>query len=240
MEHIQLVNGLKFSANLVGGQAINGNSVLTLTKSSTAPELAISFLELRTANTDNKETKELLNLILDEITDADDLIDELLIEDNISSEDFIAKLKRSLKNNKKDPTHAIARKITKNCKSQLLNNTTKRRNKHMKLIEEYLKEFKIKTKLSTERQIKLILDNFRGHSSKFILRIAKILNIDLIFLPIRSPYLNPIEQVWRLIKAEIRLTYVESQEHLEKIIMKAFPMKVEEISVDKWIETYII
>lgn len=101
MEHIQLVNGLKFSANLVGGQAINGNSVLTLTKSSTAPELAISFLELRTANTDNKETKELLNLILDEITDADDLIDELLIEDNISSEDFIAKLKRSLKTIKK-------------------------------------------------------------------------------------------------------------------------------------------
>ena len=79
MEHIQLVNGLKFTSNMVCGQAINGNSLLTLTKSSTAPELTIPFLELRTVNTNNKETKELLNIILDEITDADDLIDELLI-----------------------------------------------------------------------------------------------------------------------------------------------------------------
>ncbi|WP_394339576.1 hypothetical protein [Methanosphaera sp. BMS] len=30
--------------------------------------------------------------------------------------------------------------------------------------------------------------------------MAKILNIDLTFLSIRSPHLNPIEQVWRLIK----------------------------------------
>ena len=239
MERIQLVNGLKFNANLVGGQTINGNSVLTLTKSSTASELVISFLELRCANTNNKETKELLNLILDEITDADDLIDELLIEDNLSSEDFIAKLKRSLKNNKKDPTYAIARKITKNCKSQLLNNVTKRRNKHMKIIEEYLKGLKIKSKLSTEKRIKLILDNFKGHTSKFILRIAKILNIDLIYLPKRSPHLNPIEQVWRLIKAEVRLIYIESQAHLERIIMETFPIKVEEISVDKWLDTFI-
>lgn len=30
MEHIKIVNGNKYTANLVGGQEINGNSVLSL------------------------------------------------------------------------------------------------------------------------------------------------------------------------------------------------------------------
>lgn len=63
-----------------------------------------------------------------------------------------------------------------------------------------------------------------------------MLNIDLIFLPIRSPHLNPIEQVWRLIKAEVRMLYIENQAHLEQIITMFFSEKVNEISIDKWIE----
>lgn len=239
MEHIKIVNGNKYTANLVGGQAINGNSVLSLTKSSTAPEIAISFMEIRLANINNKTSYKDLDSILDEVTDADDLINMLLIEDNLSNDEFIAKIKRSLKRNKKDTTDKLANKIRKNCKNQLLSNITKRRNKHMKIIEFLLNESKIKNKLKTEKTIKLILDNFKPHKSKFILKIAKILNIDLIFLPIRSPHLNPIEQVWRLIKAEIRMLYIENQADLEQKINKFFYEKVNEISIDKWINTYI-
>ena len=239
MEHIKIVNRNKYTANLVGGQAINGNSVLSLTKSSTAPEIAINFMEIRLANTTNKSTYKDLDFILDEVTDADDLIDMLLMEDNLSNDEFIAKIRRSLKRNKNDTTDRLADKIRKNCKSQLLTNLTKRRNKHRKIIEYLLNESAIQKKLNSEKTIKLVLDNFRPHKSNFISRIAKILNIDLIFLPIRSPHLNPIEQVWRLIKSEVRILYIENQAHLERIINLFFSEKVNDISVEKWIESYI-
>ena len=76
--------------------------------------MAISFLEIRLANTTNKSTYKILDSILDEITDANDLIDSLLIEDNMSNKDFIAKIKRSLKRNKNDSTDKLADKIRKN------------------------------------------------------------------------------------------------------------------------------
>ena len=76
--------------------------------------MAISFLEIRLANTTNESTYKILDSILDEITDANDLIDSLLIEDNMSNKDFIAKIKRSLKRNKNDSTDKLADKIRKN------------------------------------------------------------------------------------------------------------------------------
>ena len=73
-----------------------------------------------------------------------DLINDLIIEDNLSTKDFIAKIKRLLKRIKNDSTEKLADKIRKNCKKQLLNNITKRRNKHEKIIEVLLNESRIK------------------------------------------------------------------------------------------------
>ena len=70
--------------------------------------------------------------------------------------------------------------------------------------------------LKFEKSIKLILDNFKPHSSKFISRICKALKINLIFLPTKSPHLNPLKQVWIPIKAEIRMLYIQNQAHLEQ------------------------
>ncbi|WP_198643692.1 hypothetical protein, partial [Methanobrevibacter oralis] len=50
--------------NATGSLAINGNSTITITNSSTAPEIAISLLELRKANSTNIEFVKLLNNIL--------------------------------------------------------------------------------------------------------------------------------------------------------------------------------
>ena len=120
MEHIKIVNGNKITSNLVGGQAINGNSVLCLTKSSTAPEIAISFMEIRLANITNKSTYNKLDQILDEVTDIDDIINDLMIEDNLSTKDFIAKIKRSLKRNKNDSTEKLADKIRKKLQKSII------------------------------------------------------------------------------------------------------------------------
>ena len=50
--HTQVVNPYKFKINATGSLAINGNSTITITNSSTAPEIAIALLELWIVNTE--------------------------------------------------------------------------------------------------------------------------------------------------------------------------------------------
>ncbi|MCC7554294.1 MAG: transposase [Methanobacteriaceae archaeon] len=83
------------------------------------------------------------------------------------------------------------------------------KNKQIVIVQEnrlkyFLDEYDdLKEELSNERRIVMILDNYSAHISKLARRIAKFLNIKFIFLPIYSPKLNPIEQVWRSMKKRI-------------------------------------
>lgn len=47
--------------------SINGKSTITITNSSTTPEIAIALLELRCINTKNKNAVKLLNKIIEEV-----------------------------------------------------------------------------------------------------------------------------------------------------------------------------
>ena len=54
-------------------------------------------------------------------------------------------------------------------------------------------------------------------------KAAKILNINLIFLRPHSPDLNPIENVWRIIKKKtIHKTSHETEEELIELFMNKF------------------
>ena len=52
----------------------------------------------------------------------------------------------------------------------------------------------------------LIMDNARFHHGGDLQQIAKQYNIELKYLPPYSPELNPIEQLWAVIKQKVRLT----------------------------------
>ena len=72
---------------------------------------------------------------------------------------------------------------------------------HEKHLNLFLEEnIKLKEELSNEKRITIVLDNYLAHKSKIAKKFAKFLNIKLIFLPIHSPKLNHIEQVWRAMK----------------------------------------
>ena len=53
-------------------------------------------------------------------------------------------------------------------------------------------------------------------------KAAKILNINLIFLRPHSPDLNPIEDVWRIIKKTIHKTSYETEDELIELFMNKF------------------
>ena len=96
----------------------------------------------------------------------------------------------------------------------------KRREIWRNIILKNLLEENLQKKLLNEKRICLILDNFSVHKSAFIKKIAKILNIELINLPPYSPHLNPIEQLWRIMKNIIRNEYLKSKEHLKELVKK--------------------
>jgi transposase len=65
--------------------------------------------------------------------------------------------------------------------------------------------------------IVLVLDNSRAHHSNKTITKARELGIILVFLPPYSPDLNPVEYVWKTIKREVSVTFIQSKEHLRTL-----------------------
>ena len=71
-------------------------------------------------------------------------------------------------------------------------------------------------------KITLILDNFPAHKAKVTIEKAEALGIALTFLPMHSPDLNPIEQIWRCLKREISTALFRCEDEFRSIILNAY------------------
>ena len=179
-------------------------------------------------------------MLLNNITFTDEQLDNMMIENNQDNKEFTNKLLKTIEKYKDNTTATIARVIGKHCNRESINNISKRRNLRRQTILNELEKEKIETKISTEQRICLILDNYSAHKSIFIKKVAKILNITLIFLPPYSPQLNPIEQLWRQMKNEIQRQYLESKEFLKDLTIKTFNETIKITNVyDTWYQTFI-
>ena len=85
----------------------------------------------------------------------------------------------------------------------------------------------------------LVLDNSRAHHAKKTVTRAKELGVILVFLPPYSPDLNPVEFVWKTIKREVSVRFIQSKEHLRSIIKNEFMRVEKSLSfAKKWMETF--
>jgi transposase len=103
-----------------------------------------------------------------------------------------------------------------------------------------LNDYEIINQLKKETKIVVILDNYPVHKAQLAQKACKILNIQLILLPPYSPKLNPIEQVWRIIKRELSKIYIEA----ETFLIQKFKSNYNEIIENKtfyegWINKFI-
>ena len=91
------------------------------------------------------------------------------------------------------------------------------------------------------KEIVLILDNFRAHRAKDSIKCAEECQIKLIFLPPYSPDLNPIEFIWKSIKRVISRSFIRDLEYLRRIISERFLDYSSRLSFAKsWIEKFLI
>lgn len=77
---------------------------------------------------------------------------------------------------------------------------------------EFLKEI---VGYNQKKRIILILDNSKSHHADKTVRKSRDLKITLVFLPPYSPDLNPVGYVWKTIKREVSVRFIQSKEHLK-------------------------
>jgi len=95
--------------------------------------------------------------------------------------------------------------------------------------------------LKSEKRIVIIIDNFSVHKTYLSRIICKILNIKLIYLPKYSPFLNPIEQLWRTIKNILHRNPIQDIGFLKSEVVKLYYELVDQESfAQNWIDEYIV
>jgi transposase len=72
------------------------------------------------------------------------------------------------------------------------------------------------------RKVMMILDNGPIHHTKTVAAHAAKLSIVLVFLPPYSPQFNPIEFIWKTIKARISGMFILCKEHLIDTVKTLF------------------
>jgi transposase len=89
-------------------------------------------------------------------------------------------------------------------------------------------------------RILLVLDNFSSHVCKHTRQRAHQLGIDLIFLPVGSPHLNPIEPVWKSLKWESSPLIVEGEDEYRTLLDDLFDQLTEKLSfAASWIDNHL-
>lgn len=80
------------------------------------------------------------------------------------------------------------------------------------------------------KAVVVIIDNFKSHVSEMVKRKAEALGIHLVYLPSYSPDLNPIEQIWRVIKRVMSLVFVKNLEEGRRLVEDNFYKVVGKLS----------
>jgi transposase len=91
-----------------------------------------------------------------------------------------------------------------------------------------------------EKRIVIVLDNAKIHKAILAKKVAKMLNIKLVFLPKYASDINPIEQVWYSIKDKLSVTYVENETFLKEHFAHYFYIYAKSKTLtEKWLTDYI-
>ena len=94
--------------------------------------------------------------------------------------------------------------------------------------------------LNDEIPLVIVCDNAKIHTTEDVLIACEFLNIELIYLPPYSPDLNPIEDLWRIIKQKTYSTDYNSLAELITIVLDEFYKNIDDEGLVKnWLNDYM-
>ncbi|MDR0911013.1 MAG: transposase [Methanobrevibacter sp.] len=219
---------------------VNCKSFIMDTPNTRSFQMGILFTNLRKTISSSEITIKKIDEVLNNDNLTDKYAKNILRKTRPTIKDTIEKINDKLYDETKDYDN-----IAKNCKNYFkrldVNNNPQKIDKIKmdNLIENY-NEKNIEKICAEEKKLNLILDNYPTHQSEFIEQIAKTLNINLIFLPPYSPDLNPIEDVWRVIKKHISNKFIKTGKEIVNFYITQFYEEVKNENLYKnWLKEFL-
>ena len=219
---------------------LNVDSFLFKINNLTSLEFAKSLLKIREFYCDSEELSKIFNNAINSYDLSKKEIRKILEETEEYNEDFIPKLERSMKSNKKDNTNVLSRKLGKICKRESTENPEKQENTRINHVYNLILDNNLDKICNELPRIVMILDNPKAHKTDFIRNIAKLLNIYLVELPPYSPEFAPVEMVFKIMKREFRRKILKTKDKIEEFCLKTFESKCDTKKISQWfVEKYI-
>ena len=206
-------SGKRFGINAVGFQGINCNSYISFNHKNNANNFSITLCKYALRRFHNP-------IVIKKISDA--INDPLLSDTNIKLNLLYPIIEKEEYDELFDDYNNLNyKKLNSLCKKYNINYYKINRVKKDTLIKN-LYDKRLIELAKNERKINIILDNAQIHKTKITKIVADILNIRLIYLPPYSPFLNPIERVWRDVKREMYLADFKTLDELIEIFYDEF------------------
>ena len=222
-KNIYVESNEKIKINVFGYQAINGGKPhMEITKRGTAVKFVISLINLLIKNIKSEKGKQLLKKIIN--------------DSKLSNKEIRNSILRKRRKNEKKIINDVNDKLYE--EDSTINEKLKNVNKYVNRITEVsanavkkekeailielLSQDEVQEILSNEIGFDLVLDNAPIHTANVAIKCMELLNIFPTFLPTASPDLNPIEDVWRVIKRRLSNKRFNDEKSLSDAFMKEF------------------
>lgn len=222
----------------VGIQAINGNSFIDFLENTKTYEMMKFMINVVIKNlTNNKLINKLRKIVNNNDLEIKNIINTVNIESNYN---ILLKTLEDLAPINKTINELY--QYVKNNKFRIKTKSkTKLENLQKTMLLAYFYDKELQYELIMEKPIAVILDNYKVHHAIVFTKLCDILNMDLIYLPPYSPKYNPIEQVWRTIKAYVSRKYIDSIEDLIDDFKTEFYGCVDQPSFwKKWVKEILL
>lgn len=222
----------------MGFQAINGESYISFPENSRTHNMMLFVAELRMKNLSNKDILPYIQFAINDYSvNRENMARKFNIQ-SMGEKEFSEKIKKYGK------TQGYKKTFTKS----VTNLIYKERKKDEFSIDELMKfalldnieNMNIKSLLEDEKEIVIILDNYRPHHNSEFQKFCKLLKIKLIYLPPYTPQYNPIEQVWKSIKRIIYDPTITDRDKLISIFKNEYYKIIYNKSFyEKWMEKFL-
>jgi transposase len=235
-------NGDNFLISFFGFATDNGNSVISYRRKSKTFDMDSFLGEIRVNNMECKENAAKLQLLINDFAEKIDQIrqskiNKVKVQKSIIKEEIIKSKIELLNNSFKETYNDVFKEIIDDEKElmKLINiDNIEEEIRHIKflkrglfdnekvqsekrLLNQFIKELDTeewREIFKKEKGIALVLDNAKIHIAALTKKIAKILNIKLVFLEKYASDLNPIERVWYAIKDKLSVKFIDDETFL--------------------------